>query len=154
MPKEIERKFLVRNDGWRSGATGLLIRQGYLCTDAERTIRVRTRGDTGTLTIKGAMRGLTRDEFEYPIPRDDADAMLDGLCQRPLIEKTRYVLDHAGVTWEIDVFAGDNAGLVIAEVELRTEHQDVALPPWLGAEVSDDPRYLNVNLFRHPYTRW
>lgn len=154
MPKEIERKFLVRDAGWRSGAKGLPIRQGYLCTDVERNIRVRTRGEHGYLTIKGAMRGLAREEFEYAIPRGDADAMLDGLCQRPLIVKTRYELDHDGCAWEIDVFEGENVGLVIAEVELKTEDQDITLPPWIGAEVSDDPRYLNVNLFRHPFTRW
>lgn len=154
MPKEIERKFLVRGDGWRSGAAGLPIRQGYLCTDVERNIRVRTRGEHGYLTIKGAMRGLAREEFEYAIPRDDANAMLDGLCQRPLIEKTRYVRDHGGCIWEIDVFEGENAGLIIAEVELQDEDQDIALPAWVGAEVSNDTRYFNVNLFRHPFTRW
>lgn len=155
MAIEIERKFLVRDDRWRAEASpGVRYRQGYLCTDVDRVVRVRTVGDGGFLTVKGATVGIARLEFEYPIPRANADAMLDRLCPAPLIEKTRYRVPFAGRVWEVDVFAGDNAGLILAEVELPSADAAVVLPPWAGAEVSDDPRYYNSNLARMPYGRW
>ena len=154
MGHEIERKFLLANDGWRAGAEGKVYRQGYLQTAVERNVRVRTIGERGFLTIKSQTSGITRLEFEYEIPIADADEILDDLCERPLIEKTRYKVEHAGLVWEIDEFAGDNAGLVVAEVELEHEDQQIDLPPWVGREVSDDPRYLNSNLVASPYSTW
>ena len=154
MGTEIERKFLLAGDGWRSGAEGKLYRQGYLSTASERNVRVRVIGDRGYLTVKGRSEGISRLEFEYEIPLADADSLLDELCLAPLIEKTRFEVEHRGLTWEIDEFAGDNAGLIVAEVELESADQAVELPPWIGREVSDDPRYLNSNLVANPYTRW
>lgn len=155
MGQEIERKFLVAGDGWRAGAdAGTALRQGYLCADAARSVRVRVAGREATLTIKGPGDGAVRDEFEYPIPLDDAHALLDRLCARPFIEKTRHRLSHAGHVWEIDVFGGDNAPLVVAEVELARADEHVVLPPWIGPEVTDDPRFTNARLATHPYTRW
>jgi adenylate cyclase len=151
---EIERKFLVTGDGWRAGAAATPIRQGYLAADSERSVRVRVSGERAFLTIKGTLSGFTRAEYEYEIPVADAHELLDGLCLRPLIEKTRHTLRHAGVEWVVDAFTGDNAGLVVAEVELESEDQAIDLPAWVGAEVTDDPRYLNVNLARHPYSAW
>ena len=154
MGQEIERKYLLKSDSWRGQATGKTYRQGYLSTVKERTVRVRTVADKAYLTIKGLPIGITRAEYEYEIPINDAQAMLDHLCERPLIEKTRYCLEHAGMTWEIDEFAGANAGLIVAEVELENEQQAVTLPDWIAEEVSDDPRYSNANLVKHPYTSW
>lgn len=155
MGTEIERKFLLRDDRWRAAASeGVVIRQGYLSVDPERTVRVRRAGPRGIVTIKGITQGATRAEFEWEIPADDADAMLDTLALRPLVEKTRYRVDHAGHTWEIDVFTGDNDGLAIAEVELTAEDEAVALPDWVGAEVTGDARYYNSSLVRTPYRDW
>jgi CYTH domain-containing protein len=151
---EIERKFLVRDDSWRRGATGQHIRQGYLCIFPDRAVRVRTLNDRAYVTIKGAKNTISRLEYEYEIPTRDATEMLDALCERPLIEKTRYHLTVYGRTWSVDEFEGENAGLVLAEVELDDERQDVQLPPWVDQEVTADPRYLNANLTRHPYARW
>jgi adenylate cyclase len=153
MAEEIERKYLVEGAGWRSGP-GTLYRQGYLCSDQARTVRVRVAGDRGFLTIKGETRGISRPEFEYAIPLADAEAMLEGLCARPLVEKTRHVVEHAGHTWEVDEFHGENAGLILAEVELSNADEVPALPPWVGAEVSSDPRYFNANLAKRPFRSW
>jgi CYTH domain-containing protein len=152
--REIERKFLVVGDGWRQRATGMTIRQGYLCSLKERSVRVRVAGGLGTLTIKGRAIGATRAEYEYEIPVGDAEELLNGLCEHPLIEKTRYRVGNADDTWEVDVFAGDNAGLILAEIEMEDEAQTVTLPDWIGEEVTGDPRYLNANLFKHPFRRW
>ena len=154
MANEIERKFLVIGDEWKSLAVGVTYRQGYLSTVKERTVRVRTAGDRGTLTIKGITRGVSRLEFEYDIPAADANRMLDDLCERPLIEKTRYTIREGPLTWEIDEFTGDNRGLVVAEVELSAPDQPLDRPPWIGDEISDDPRYFNANLVGHPYSSW
>jgi len=154
MGKEIERKFLVKGDEWKKLGKGTVYRQGYLSTVKERVVRVRTIDDKGYLTIKGINRGATRLEYEYEIPLQDANEMLDELCERPLIEKTRYVVPYAGLKWEIDEFAGENEGLVFAEVELTDENQKIELPDWIGEEVTDDPRYFNSNLIKHPYTKW
>jgi len=154
MGDEIERKFLVRDDRWRMHATGTPYRQGFLSTEPERTVRVRVAGDRGWLTIKGITVGARRAEYEYEIPLEDAMHMLDTLCRRPLIEKVRYVLRGERHTWEIDVFEGDNAGLVVAEVELESEDEEFQRPPWLGDEVTNDPRYFNASLVAHPYKDW
>jgi len=154
MPKEIERKFLVTGDAWRGTSPGTRTRQGYLSSEPERTVRVRSAGGKGTLTIKGRSQGATRDEFEYEIPEADAAQLLDQLCEKPLVEKTRYLVPYGGLTWEVDVFEGDNAGLVVAEVELDDERQPIAIPPWVEREVTDDARYFNANLARHPYRSW
>jgi adenylate cyclase len=154
MAKEIERKFLVKGNSWRDQDTGKHYRQGYLSTVKERTVRVRTAGDKGFITVKGSNTGATRSEFEYEIPMSDANEMLDRLCEQPLIEKTRYRIPFGGLTWEIDEFEGDNRGLVTAEVELRNENQAVSLPDWIGQEVTADPRYFNSNLVAHPFSKW
>ncbi len=154
MGREIERKFLVRDDSWRGDAAGVAVRQGYLSTARECTVRVRVAGDRAWLTIKGPARGLARLEFEYEIPVADAQALLDELCRHPPIEKTRHRVEYGGLVWEVDEFHGANEGLVVAEVELAREDQEVPLPPWVGEEVSHDPRYLNAHLAEHPYTEW
>ncbi len=154
MGTEIERKYLTRDDSWRAGADGKVYRQGYLSVKADRNVRVRTIGETGYLTIKGRSAGITRLEFEYEIPIADARDLLDRLCFKPLIEKTRYKIEHGGLVWEVDEFAGDNAGLVVAEVELTSEGQAIELPPWVGREVTDDPRYFNARLVEMPFSKW
>lgn len=154
MGHEIERKYLVDRTRWspRDGGTHLV--QGYLSSHPERVVRVRIAGDAAKLTIKGITTGVTRVELEYDIPIDDARTMLDSMCERPLIDKHRYTEEVGGRTWEIDIFHGDNDGLVIAEVELDAETDQIELPPWAGAEVSDDPRYYNANLLTAPYSSW
>lgn len=154
MAHEIERKFLVVDSSWKANAPGVLFRQGYLSTDKARTVRVRLEGERGVLTIKGLTRGVTRLEFEYDIPADDAIRMLDELCERPLIEKTRYRVAVGRHVWDVDEFHGDNAGLVVAEVELTSPDDAFERPSWIGREVSDDPRYFNANLVSHPYRSW
>lgn len=150
---EIERKFLVQGTLWRAGEPGVPLRQGYLNRDKERTVRVRQAGPEAFLTIKGAPQGLVRAEFEYPIPVADAQALL-ALCDGPLVEKTRYRRWVDGTLWEVDEFHGENAPLVLAEVELPSAEADFARPAWLGAEVSHDTRYLNSHLAQHPFARW
>ena len=151
---EIERKFLLKNDAWRKGAQGTLFRQGYLSTDPQRTLRVRLEGEQGRLTIKGPTTGISRAEYEYPIPAAEAAEMLDSLCLQPLIEKTRYRIEHAGRIWEVDEFHGLNEGLILAEVELAASAEELHLPDWVGAEVSEDPRYFNANLVHSPFSSW
>ncbi|MGF1479768.1 MAG: CYTH domain-containing protein [Cyanophyceae cyanobacterium] len=152
MATEIERKFLVKGDGWRSLAVGVPYRQGYLSTHRGKTVRVRVVGDRGILTIKGPTVGSTRSEFEYEIPIADALELLE-MCDRPLIEKTRYKIPFGKLIWEIDEFAGENQGLILAEVELTHEEQVIDLPEWIAREVSD-PKYFNANLVKHPYREW
>jgi len=154
MAKEIERKFLVKDDTWRGQDVGKRYRQGYLSTVKERTVRVRTVGDKGFITVKGITVGATRAEYEYAIPLADANEILDKLCERPLIEKTRYCIPQGALLWEIDEFEGENRGLVMAEIELKDEKQIVALPGWTGQEVTGDPRYFNANLVAHPFSTW
>ncbi|HEY9295803.1 MAG TPA: CYTH domain-containing protein [Phormidium sp.] len=154
MAIEIERKFLVNGEKWRSLATGITYRQGYICTKKEAVVRVRIVGDLGYLTIKGLSVGNSRAEFEYPIPLSDAQTMLETMCEQPLIEKSRYLIKHGELTWEVDEFFGENAGLIIAEVELTAENQVIELPEWVGMEVSHDSRYFNSNLFKYPFSKW
>jgi adenylate cyclase len=152
---EIERKFLVKNDSWRDLSTNSKqIIQGYLANTERGSIRIRVAGEDASLNIKSMTLGVTRSEYDYTIPADDARAMLETLCIQPLIEKTRYYVKHGGHTWEIDDFAGANAGLVVAELELQSHDEAFERPPWLGKEVSDDPRYYNVCLTEHPYSSW
>lgn len=154
MATEIERKFLVTPGAWTPRDAGTHFKQGYLSSQKERVVRVRIEGTRAVLTIKGVTTGVSRAEFEYAIPIDDAAVLLDQLCEQPLIDKHRHVEAFGGHTWEIDVFHGDNEGLVVAEVELASADEPLALPPWVGAEVSGDPRYFNSNLLKHPFTRW
>lgn len=152
--KEIERKFLVRDDCWRKLGVPVLFRQGYLAADKQRVVRVRLQGDQAVLTIKGETHGLTRTEFNYPIPRADAEIMLETLALKPLITKWRTTIEHAGHFWEVDEFLGDNTGLIVAEIELSREDEPFTKPAWIGEEVTGDPRYGNASLIRHPYTAW
>lgn len=154
MAREIERKFLVLGALWRPADAGQTIRQGYLVSSAELSVRVRTCGAQAFLTVKGPKQGMVRHEYEYPITRADADEMLESLCIKPLIEKTRYTQLHAGREWVVDVFTGANAGLVLAEIELESEEAEFARPAWAGEEVTDDVRYLNANLALKPFSRW
>ncbi|MDZ7663120.1 CYTH domain-containing protein [Thiohalophilus sp.] len=155
MATEIERKFLIRDDRWRQQAdAGHRIAQGYLIGARDASVRVRIEGDQANLNIKSATLGIHRQEYEYPIPLEDAREMLDNLCDKPIIEKVRYHVPHVGHVWEIDVFEGENAGLIVAEIELDSEDEVFEQPNWLGEEVSDDVRYYNVSLVNHPYKDW
>ena len=155
MGLEIERKFLVINDHWRTVTdAGLDCIQGYFTTNKQCSIRVRLTGDKANLNIKSATLGIVRSEYDYAIPAQDAEDMLRHLCTKPLIEKKRYHVRHGRHLWEIDVFSGANAGLVVAELELARIDEPFAKPDWVGAEVSDDPRYYNVCLVQHPYSSW
>lgn len=154
MATEIERKFLVIGDAWRVGAPSAPSRQGYLSFGPKASIRVRVMGGQASLTIKEAVQGSSRAEFEYPIPVDDANDILDTLCQGAVVEKTRHWIQHDGKAWEVDEFKGANAPLVIAELELDDVGEEFARPPWLGEEVTDDARYYNASLSRRPYSTW
>jgi len=154
MAKEIERKFTVDTHKWKPEDAGIRALQGYVPTSGNTAVRVRITDDSAWLTLKGQNRGPVRSEFEYPIPVADAQQILDELCQRPFIDKTRYLVSHAGATWEVDVFEAENEGLVIAEIELASEHQEIVLPPWVVKEVTDDPKYYNANLIKFPFKRW
>lgn len=154
MSKEIERKYLVRNDDWRAGAVGVPIRQGYLSSDPRAVVRVRIEGTRGLLTVKGPSSGITRDEFEYPVPLEDAWEMLDRLCDGRIVHKTRYRVTAGARVWMVDEFHAGNEGLVLAEVELESEGEVVEPPDWAGDEVSSDPRYTNVALAKRPWGEW
>lgn len=153
MPLEIERKFLVKNDAWRSGATGEAYCQGYLSQYPNPTIRVRTQGRKAFLTIKGKPSGIIRPEFEYEIPFEEAQE-LQKLYITPLIKKTRYKIPHEGMTWEVDEFHGENEGLIVAEIELDHPEASITPPPWIGEEVTHDPRYANSSLATNPLRKW
>jgi len=152
MGVEIERKFLVEGDAWKI-VQPVLLRQGYLNTDKSRTVRVRTAGPNAFLTIKGATVNVSRKEFEYLIPLEDAEAMLL-LCSDSIIEKHRYTIPIGELVWEVDEFCGANQGLVVAEVELESESQSITLPDWVGNEVSGDSRYYNSSLVSTPFSGW
>ena len=155
MGVEIERKYLVKSDAWRELAdAGTEYLQGYLIGARQASVRVRIEGNQAFLNIKSMTLDISRLEFQYPIPLADAREMLTQLCAKPLVEKTRYRVPHANHVWEIDVFAGVNQGLIVAEVELAAEDESLELPSWIGEEVSHDARYYNVNLARQPYTTW
>jgi len=150
--KEIERKFRVIKDTWRN-VKGTRYRQGYLNSAKERNVRVRTMEDKAYLTIKGIAIGASRMEFEYEIPLQDADELLE-ICEKPLIEKTRYKVQEGSFVWEVDEFFRENQGLIVAEVELTSEDQEFPKPDWVGEEVTGDTRYFNSNLIKNPYTNW
>ncbi len=155
MGREIERKFLVRNDGWRASAThSTSYRQGYLSDRPDVVVRVRLADGAAVIAVKGAQQGISRLEYEYPIPASDAVEMLDRLCTGPLIEKERFFVPYGEHVWEVDVFGGDNAGLILAEIELSDPDESFERPPWLGEEVSDDARYYNANLAKKPFRHW
>lgn len=151
---EIERKFLVSGDAWKALGRPVVYRQGYLNDAKERTVRVRIAGQLAWITIKGVNRGAVRAEFEYPIPVEDAAVLLETMALKPIIEKTRTCIDYAGHTWEVDEFAGANAGLTVAEIELAGEDESFEKPVWVGAEVTGDARYFNSSLITHPYAAW
>ncbi len=161
MGLEIERKFLVTSDAWRAAAHAVIpMAQGYVNDTAaiesgaqKASVRVRIQGDTAFLNLKSREIGHTRQEFDYPIPVEDARALL-ALCVGGLIDKRRHLVHHGGLLWEVDEFLGDNAGLVVAEVELEHADQAIDLPEWAGEEVTDDVRYYNLALAAHPYTTW
>lgn len=153
MRKEIERKYLVVSDEYKQGARPVYIHQGFLSTEKERVVRVRIIDSKAFLTVKGITKGISRVEFEYEIPLEDARTLLK-LCVQPTIEKTRYILSFEEKTWEVDEFYGENEGLVIAEIELESEDEEFIKPPWIGEEVSNDSRYYNSNLIRHPFKGW
>jgi adenylate cyclase len=162
MSIEIERKFLLKNDSWRFHADntpiqGFAITQGYLANGSNCSVRIRTTAAKAFVTIKGpgkGSKGVSRSEYEYEIPLSDAEAMLQELAQRPFIEKIRYKIEYKNMLWEVDEFKGENSGLIMAEVELANENQQLALPPWIGQEVTGDIRYYNAHLVNCPFSKW
>jgi CYTH domain-containing protein len=154
MGKEIERKFLVRSQDYQAIGTSSLFKQGYLYNGPEKTIRIRIANERGFLTIKGKKTGCVRPEYEYDIPYDEAEQLLEFFCEPGLIEKIRYTVPVQGFTYEVDEFLGANEGLIIAEIELNDEQAEFPKPEWLGEEVTDDPRYLNSHLAVKPYKTW
>ena len=154
MAKEIERKFLVKNESFKLFSTGVIYRQGYLNRDKTRTVRVRVAGEQAFITIKGLTNGMERMEFEYPISLNDANEMLETLCVKPLIEKVRYKIMSDDHLWEVDEFIGDNEGLTVAEVELKSSDEHVIIPDWVGQEVTGNLMYFNSNLVINPYKNW
>jgi len=153
MAVEIERKFLVRGEPWKT-LSGTRMVQAYLSFGESCTVRIRIAGDQGWLTLKGPKDGISRAEFEYPVPVSDAGEMLASLAETPVVEKTRYTLQHRGHLWEIDVFSGRNAGLVVAEIELDSEEESFDHPDWLDREVTDESRFQNSFLAVHPFDTW
>ncbi len=154
MAKETERKFLITDTSWLQSEKGIPFRQGYISTsDSKTTVRLRIAGDKGFLTIKGPAENLTRDEFEYEIPLQEAQYMLERYCGN-VVEKWRYKIEFGEKTWEVDVFEGENRGLVLAEIELDNADEQFAKPPWLGKEVTGDKRYYNAWLAKYPYREW
>ena len=155
MAIEIERKFLVNSNQWKASVVRQSdVRQGYLATGEHSSIRVRIGAQSAELNIKSLTQGVRRNEYEYPIPLEDAEQILDRLCTKPLIEKTRYYVEFAGKLWEVDRFSGANDGLVIAEIELAYEDEVFDKPDWVGEEVTEDLRYNNVSLVIHPFKDW
>ncbi|MGZ5026679.1 MAG: CYTH domain-containing protein [Methylobacter sp.] len=155
MAIEIEHKFLLANDDWRNYVShSEKYRQGYLSSQPTSSIRVRTSNAHAWLNIKTATIGTHRHEYEYEIPMADANEILNNLCRKPLIEKTRHFVTYDSHVWEIDEFEGDNQGLIVAEIELDETGQSFSKPLWLGKEVTSDLRYYNNNLATHPYSEW
>jgi len=154
MGREIERKFKVTATDYRELVQGIHYRQGYLNSQKERVVRIRTIDDQGYITVKGITRGATRLEYEYEISVTDANEMLNELCEQPIIDKHRYKVNLGAFVWEIDEFHGENEGLTVAEVELEAEDQEYPQPAWIGEEVTGDARYYNSNLIANPYKNW
>jgi adenylate cyclase len=151
---EIERKYLVEGNSYKYEKNGFLYVQGYLFSDSEKVVRVRTVDTKGFITIKSKVIGFSRDEYEYEIPVKDAMEMLHKLCEKPLIEKHRYIYEYLGNKWEIDEFHGENEGLVIAEIELDSEKAEFLKPEWVGEEVTGIEKYYNSHLVKYPYRKW
>jgi adenylate cyclase len=154
MSTETERKFLVTNEDWRIGVSSDYFQQAYITTGPPASVRIRITNDTAILNIKQSTLDITRAEYEYQIPLTEAQEILNTLTTGHTIEKNRYTIQHQGLNWEIDEFLGQNKGLIIAELELDSEDQTFENPPWLGQEVSQDPRYFNTYLSQKPYTTW
>jgi len=154
MAIETERKYLLKNDNWKQNSTPVLIRQGYLFTSENSAMRVRIQGEKAFINIKSSKNGLTRLEYEYAVPTDDANEILDKLCHQPLIVKNRYIVNYCGKKWEIDEFLDENEGLVVAEIELKAENEEFEKPEWIGEEVTFEKRYYNSQLTAHPYKKW
>ena len=154
MGKEIERKFLIDISEIESLGSGSQIMQSYISTTDNTAVRVRVAGAIAYLTLKGENKGATRSEFEYEIPLDDANEIIEELCSGPIIDKTRYLVEHGSHTWEVDVFHGENDGLIVAEVELESETEVVDLPNWVMGEVTGQVKYYNISLLDNPYTQW
>jgi len=155
MAIEIERKFLLKDGSWRLEAEpAVQFCQGYLSESGPGSVRIRIEGEQANINIKSATLDMQRMEYEYEIPLSDAREMLDQLCIKPLIEKQRFHVTYKNKLWEIDVFEGDNQGLIVAEVELNNKNESIELPAWVGDEVTDDTRYYNVCLIKHPYKDW
>jgi len=155
MPIEIERKFLLVNNNWRELVKySHRIRQGYMGDIGKASVRIRVQGDKANINIKSATLTMRRMEYEYEIPLHEAEEMLEQLCNQPQVDKTRYIVKQGKHKWEIDEFYGDNQGLVVAEIELSDEMEAFDKPEWLGKEVTQDPRYYNVNLIKQPYKSW
>ncbi|MDO1445260.1 CYTH domain-containing protein [Rhodocytophaga aerolata] len=155
MGLEIEKKFLIKDDSWKNQlTTGVYYRQGYISSHPDRVVRIRTIENMAYLTIKGKTMGAVRSEYEYEIPYEEAIEMLTQLCEKPLIEKIRYKLMYNNLLWEIDEFEAENKGLVVAEVELEDEFQPIDLPPWIGEEVTMQPKYYNASLIKNPFSSW
>ena len=150
---ETERKFLVRGEAWRALGTPVHYEQGYLSRGDGVTVRIRMAGEEARLTVKGPVSGISREEYEYPVPAEDARSMIR-LCRGAVIEKTRTRIPLGNRVWEVDEFLGKNAGLIVAEIELNDPDETVELPPWIAREVTGDPRYYNSNLTSHPYGEW
>ncbi len=154
MAIEIEKKFLLLNNNWKQDTTSSIYYQGYIVSGMGKTVRVRIAGEKSYLTIKGKHSGISRMEFEYEIPMEDARILLEELCEKPIIHKKRYIKKQGGFVWEIDEFYGENDGLVMAEIELEHEDQDFPKPEWLGKEVTYDSRFYNASLRINPYMNW
>ena len=155
MAIEIERKFLLASDDWRRDIERSIdMRQGYFCNTDRASLRVRIEDERARIGIKSMTHAIRRIEYDYPVPVEEAEVMLERMCQPSIVLKTRHLVRHAGHLWEIDEFHGDNAGLIVAEIELQDENEVFERPAWLGREVSDDPRYLNFALARHPFCEW
>jgi len=155
MPIEIERKFLLVNNAWRDELKcSFRIRQGYMGEIDKASVRIRVQGDKANINIKSATLSMRRMEYEYEIPLSEAEEMLDQLCKQPQVDKTRYIVERGKHKWEIDEFYGENAGLIVAEIELDDEAEVFEKPPWVGKEVTGDPRYYNVSLIKHPFKSW
>lgn len=155
MGVEIERKFIPSDDSWRQSVSSRSsLKQGYIATVNGHTVRARISDGQGFLTLKSHAHGISRDEFEYRIPVEDAEQILESFCEKPLIEKYRYIVVFQGFTWEIDEFSGENQGLILAEIELPSEDTAFEIPPWIGKEVTHLGRYYNSNLRKHPFSRW
>ncbi|MFA8299012.1 MAG: CYTH domain-containing protein [Hyphomicrobiales bacterium] len=154
MAKEIERKFLVKNNDFKLNAKRVYLHQGYLHIDENKVVRIRVSNDSAWVCIKSSSNGITRDEYEYTIPKVDAEEMLRDLCIKPTVEKYRYFKEIGNHLWEVDEFLGDNQGLIVAEIELQSEDEIFERPDWIDKEVSQDKRYFNAYLSKNPYKHW